>query len=837
MRAFWVFFSGILLSFNLIFSQTPKYQSSSDIYHALQKLNFLGTALYVAAHPDDENTKLIAFLANEVKANTSYLSLTRGDGGQNLIGPELRELLGVLRTQELLAARRVDGGNQFFSRANDFGYSKHPNETLKIWNKEEVLSDIIWIIRNVKPDVIINRFDHRTPGTTHGHHTSSAMLSVEAFDMAADPSAYPEQLDITTVWQPKRLFFNTSWWFYGSEENFKKSDKSNMLSLDVGAYYPLTGLSNNEIAALASSQHLCQGFGRMTTRGSEMEYLELLKGELPKNESNLFDGINTSWSRVKGGEAVGKILNDLEKNFNFKDPSTHLPQLIAGYKALKNVKDDHWRTIKQKELEDIILSVSGLFLEATASEATMHQGGKVTVNIEAVNRSDTDITLKNVAVTNHPSTIKAISLHENKKEILQLDLQIPDNTPVTNPYWLNDKWEIGMYQVNNQELIGKPETPAAFTVKFELEFNGYPITITKPLVYKYSRPDKGEIYQPFSVLPKATASFKDKVIIFADHQPKEIPVTIQAHKNNVTGEVQLRVGEGWLVDKETKTFKISKKGDKQTVRFLLTPPPTENENYISPILRIDGKESSKELIEINYDHIPKQTVLLPTESKVVRLNISKTGNQIGYIKGAGDEIPISLEQIGYNVSFIEPESISATSLTKYDAIVVGIRAYNVVDELRFKQRYLLDYVKNGGNLILQYNTADKNVVNMENLAPYPLGISRDRVTDEKSEVKILANNHPVVNYPNKITKDDFNGWVQERGLYFPNQWSKEFTPILSMQDNGEAPLKGSLLVAPYGEGYYVYTGLSFFRELPVGVTGAYKLFANMLSLSQGDLKE
>ncbi|GGW31883.1 hypothetical protein GCM10007383_16130 [Arenibacter certesii] len=794
----------------------------------------MGTALYVAAHPDDENTKLISYLSNEVKAKTAYLSLTRGDGGQNLIGPELRELLGVLRTQELLAARRIDGGSQFFTRANDFGYSKHPKETLKVWKKDEVLRDMIWIIRNLKPDVIINRFDHRTPGSTHGHHTSSAMLSVEAFDMAADPTLYPEHLNSTSIWQPKRLFFNTSWWFYGSEENFKNSDKSNMLNFDVGTYYPLSGLSNNEIAALASSQHLCQGFGRMSNRGSEMEYLELLKGDLPSNGSNIFEGINTSWSRIEGGEAVGEILYDLENNFNFKDPSIHLPELLAGYKELKKVKDDHWRNIKLKELEHIILSVSGLFLEATVAEPTMYQGGKTTVNIEAVNRSNSKIVLKSVALTNTPRTTKLIPLLENKRELFQLELQIPNNTPLSNPYWLNEKWDIGMYQVHDQSLIGKPETPAAFHVMFEVEFNGYPITITKPVVYRYSKPDKGEIYQPFSILPKATASFKDKVIIFADDQPKEIPVTIQAHKDNIEGKIQLRVGEGWKVDQETKPFKISNKGDKQTIRFLLTPPITENENYISPIIWVDGMEISKELIEIDYDHIPKQTILLPAEAKVVRLDIKKSGNKIGYIKGAGDEIPISLKQIGYDVSFIEPELINSGSLKKYDAIVVGIRAYNVIDELKFKQRYLLDYVKNGGNLILQYNTTDNKVTSMENLAPYPLNISRDRVTDENSEVKILANNHPIVNYPNKITLDDFNGWVQERGLYFPNQWAKEFTPILSMQDNGEDPIKGSLLVAPYGEGYYVYTGLSFFRELPVGVIGAYRLFANMLSLSQKD---
>ncbi len=836
MRLYWVFFLGILLTCKPIFSQAPRKNTSSDIFHAVQKLNFLGTALYIAAHPDDENTRLISYLSNEVKAKTAYLSLTRGDGGQNLIGSELRELLGVLRTQELLAARRIDGGEQFFSRANDFGYSKHPNETLKIWNKEAVLSDVIWIIRNYKPDVIINRFDHRSPGSTHGHHTSSAMLSYEAFDLANNPNIYPEQLATTDVWQPKRLFFNTSWWFYGSEDKFQKADKSKMIDLDVGVYYPLRGVSNNEIASLASSQHLCQGFGRLTTRGSENEYIELLKGDLPKDKSNIFDGINTTWSRVEGGEAVGKILLEIEQNFDFTQPSKHLSKLIEAYKALMKINDEHWKTIKKKELEDIIQSVCGLYLEATTTESHTYPGSHISVNIEALNRSATNINLKTVSLTNDNQLVKNIILKENKKELIKIDLEVPANTSYTSPYWLNSKGTMGMYKVTDQNLIGKPETPNAFEVTMEIEFNGFPIKIKKPVVYKYSKPEKGEIYQPFEILPEATAGFKDKVVIFATSEPKEIPVTIKALKNNVKGELQICFGKGWKVDQEIKSFEIEKNGDQQTLHFLVTPPSYEDENYISPIIKINGKEISKELIEIDYDHIPKQSVLLNSETKVVRININKTGENIGYIVGAGDEIPESLEQIGYKVVKIDPISIQAGSLNKFDAIVVGIRAYNVVEELKFKQRYLLDYVKEGGNLIIQYNTSGRNGLDMENLAPYPLSISRDRVTDETSDVNILANRHAVVNYPNKITKNDFNGWVQERGLYFPDQWSKEFTPILSMSDEGETALNGSLLVAPYGKGNYIYTGLSFFRELPAGVTGAYRLFANLLSLKQESQK-
>ena len=837
MRQFPVFCTAIFLSVHIGFAQVPKKSSSSAIFHAIQKLNFLGSALYIAAHPDDENTRLISYFSNETKARTAYLSLTRGDGGQNLIGPELRELLGVLRTQELLAARRIDGGEQLFSRANDFGYSKHPDETLKIWNKEAVLSDVVWAIRNFKPDVIVNRFDHRTPGSTHGHHTSSAVLSVAAFDMVNNPKIYPEQLQFTETWQPKRLFFNTNWWFYGNQENFEKADKSKMLKLDVGTYYPTLGISNNEIAALASSQHLCQGFGRLSTRGSEDEYLELLKGSLPSNKSDIFDGIDTTWSRVEGGAAIGAILYTIEKNFNFQKPSAHLPQLIEAYNLLQNIKNEHWKNEKSNELRDIIANVCGLYLEASADQAYTNPGGIVTVDIEIVNRSSTDIVLKSIFITGANATIdEKIDLQENKKIDLKIDLTIPENAKFTSPYWLNEKGTLGMYKVEDQKQIGKPETPRPYLANFVLDFNGKPITFTKAVEHRYAKPDKGELNEPFEILPIATSSFQDKVLLFPDGKPKEIPVTIKAHKDNIKGKVQLCYGKGWSVDQETKSFDIEKKGDEKILVFSLTPPGNEDENYITPIIKVDGKEYTKELITIAYDHIPTQSVLVPSEAKVVRLNLQKAGEHIGYIMGAGDEVPESLEQIGYTVHIIKPEDISTEELKKYDAVVLGIRAYNVVDELKFKQPYLLDYAKNGGTLIIQYNTAGRWAAQFENIAPYSMTLSRDRVTDENSRVDIIAKNHELINFPNTIVAKDFDGWVQERGLYFPSEWANEFTPILSMNDEGETPKKGSLLVAPYGKGYYIYTGLSFFRELPAGVLGAYKLFANMLSVGKAKIQ-
>ncbi|MCH2218097.1 MAG: PIG-L family deacetylase, partial [Flavobacteriales bacterium] len=533
----------LLLVTTVVGAQKPHKLNSHQIYERIQKLNFLGTALYIAAHPDDENTRLIAYLSNHVKARTAYLSLTRGDGGQNLIGPEIRELLGVIRTQELLAARRIDGGEQRFSRANDFGYSKHPEETLEIWDRESVLADVVWAIRTFKPDVVINRFNHRTPGTTHGHHTASAMLSVEAFDLANKQNICSDQLALTEVWQPKRLFFNTSWWFYGSQERFEKATKDNpkFMSVDVGVYYPLKGLSNNEIASMASSQHLCQGFGRLTTRGSQPEYLEFLKGDAPKDKHDLFAGINTTWNRLKDGGEIGDILYNIEDHFDFTNPAKHVPDLLKAYKKIQMLDDAYWRSVKLKEITEIIEASLGLYLEVSASSSSAVPNSEIELNVEVLNRSTVTTFLEEYRIVGNPVTdieLVEIPLENNKKVQLKKNYQIA-NVPYSDPYWLRDQWSLGMYKVDDQKLIGNPETPRRLQVEFVLNINEYDITITKDVIRRYSQRDKGELYDPFEVLPRATTRIKEKVLLFPDNTSKTVAVAVRAGANRITGNLTL----------------------------------------------------------------------------------------------------------------------------------------------------------------------------------------------------------------------------------------------------------------------------------------------------------
>ena len=826
--------SSILLLFFFCFAQIslgqqPVKPNAAAIYNQIEKLNFLGSVLYIAAHPDDENTRLISYLSNEKMARTGYLSLTRGDGGQNLIGPELREQLGVIRTQELLEARKIDGGEQFFSRANDFGYSKNPEETLQIWDKNQVLSDVVWAIRKFQPDVIINRFDHRSPGTTHGHHTASALLSVESFDLANDATAFSSQLKWVKPWQPKRQFFNTSWWFYGSKEKFDAADKTNLSSLQIGVYYPSLGKSNQEIAALSRSCHQSQGFGSTGSRGEEMEYLEFLKGSALNDKNNIFEGIDTTWNRVKGGAAIGELIQRTLKEYDFKNPALSISNLVKAYSMIQLLEDQHWKIIKIEELKKVIAACSGLYLEGVAENQTAIPNRTLNVKIEAINRSGNSLVLKNIiSMPEGKNTSFNSELKNNISLNTTLSIQLPDTINYTNPYWLNEKGTVGMYRVDNQQNIGIPDIIREVKLVFNIEINGITIPFERNVIYKYNDPTKGEIYNPLDIVPEITISIIDKVSLFNSGKSKTIGVKIKAGKEGENGILKLDLPSNWKVNPNEIAFALSKKGEEQILNFEVFPPKNADEITVKAIAIVNGKSFDKEQININYEHISKQQILRNSEAKFIKLDIKTGKEKIAYIMGAGDEVPKSLIQMGYEVTEINPSEISKEKLANYDVLITGIRAYNTVKELKFKQEILLDFVKEGKTMIVQYNTTDELVT--KNIAPFSIKISKDRVTEENAEVRFLAPEHPVLNYPNKITSKDFEGWKQEQGLYYPSEWDLAFTPILSSNDKGETPKNGALLIAKFGNGHYIYTGLSFFRELPEGVSGAYRLISNLISL-------
>jgi LmbE family N-acetylglucosaminyl deacetylase len=801
-------------------AQTPAAYTSSEILLQLKKLKVLGTVLYVAAHPDDENTRLLAYLANEKMYRTGYLSLTRGDGGQNLIGDEQGVDLGLIRTQELLAARRVDGAEQFFTTAYDFGFSKSPEEALQFWNHQKVLADVVWVVRKFQPDVIIARFPEDSRAG-HGHHSASGILAREAFDAAADPNRFPEQLTQgVTVWQAKRMLWNT-FNFGGGTDTRNESQ----FKVEVGMYNALLGKSYGEIAAISRSQHKSQGFGVPAQRGSLFEYFETLRGNKPSTD--LLDDVVTNWQRIQQA-AINDTLEQIIQQYQVQQPDASLPALLRLHRQLSTIPNGYWKTQKLKELQQVIAYASGLYLEANASAQYLVQGDSAKISIVANNRQGIPVTNLNVRFFSAEENI--MELPKNQTINKTKSLLLAKDEPLTQPYWLANPMEKGSFNVANQQWIGMAENEP-LAAHFELDMAGEKLHFVKPIRYKYTDPVKGEIYQPVYVVPGFTIKIEPEVLL-----PFSTGIKVAIHANKDLPNINVDA----IVDGNKKpllTTSINRgivaKSDVAT-RLLLgekNGKDGEHSSQAGDVQFYTGQQEwLREQKNINYDHIPHQTYFKKPQLHAVSFALKTAGKRIGYIIGAGDRVPQALEQMGYLVTLLKEADITADNLAQFDAVVTGIRAYNTNDWMGNVYTTLMDYVKNGGVLVTQYNTNNFISSIRGKIGPYPFGVSRNRITDETAAVNFLQPQHPLLNYPNKITAADFEGWIQERSIYHAEKTDSAYQLILSMKDPGEnLAQEGSLVAANFGKGRFVYTGLVFFRQLPAGVPGAYRLLANLVA--------
>jgi LmbE family N-acetylglucosaminyl deacetylase len=804
----------------------PPPMNAAEIQLALQKLNVLGRVLYVAAHPDDENTNLMALWANGSLYDAGYLSVTRGDGGQNLIGPELREKLGVIRTQELLAARRLDHGRQFFTRAVDFGFSKTSEETLRIWDRDKVLSDIVWVIRRFRPDVVVTRFSP-DDNKTHGHHTASAILAQEAFQAAGDPKRFPEQLAFGEVWKPTRLVWNTSPFFF-SNRNLP-FDPTGLATMEAGGFNPLLGKAYTEIAAASLSMHKSQGVGSPPRRGARKEYFKVLEGAPITN--GLFDGVDTTWSRVPKSEAIAEKVKQVVAAFVPADPAASVPKLLELRKALTQFGDKDWGAQKRAEVDSIIAACLGLHIESSTIVAAVSAAQPLPIKFEAINRSKVPVQLLEVRTPVSGETLQLdLPLPTDQFVAKDLTPTLPKDVSWSQPYWLRKPATLGTFAVDDQTLIGLPENPPPFPLEVALRIGDQDLRYSVDTKFRTVDPIIGEVRQELVIAPPVFANLSNPVFVFGADKSKSIQVRVAASTAAVRGQLRLEAPNGWRIEPASVPVDLKAADAEIFATFTTQPPPNANEATLRAVVSVEGRDYSFARERISYPHIGLHVLMPPAETKIVRADIRKKGELIGYIPGAGDEIPQSLQQIGYNVKILDAADITAENLKRFDAVVLGIRAYNTQERIASWQPQLLAYVKAGGVVVAQYNTTSD--LKTKEIGPFPLEISRDRVTDENAEMRILAPNHPLMNTPNKITAEDFKGWVQERGLYFPNKWDPAWTPILSCNDPGEKPLDGGLLVAKSGSGYFIYTGYSWFRQLPAGVPGAYRLFANMVSLRQ-----
>jgi len=821
---------------------------AGELFLKLKKLRVLGSVLYVAAHPDDENTAMIATLAEGRLMRTAYLSVTRGDGGQNLIGSELGPALGLVRTHELLAARRIDGGEQMFTRAIDFGYSKTAEETFRAWGRDEVLRDVVRAVRTFRPDVVVARFPETGNGG-HGHHTASAVLAREAFRAAGDPTRFPEQIEEGLApWQPRRLFWN------GWRRDGKPIEGS--IPFEIGDYSPALGRSHTETAAESRSQHKSQGFGSSERRGRLTNALVLLEGEPVKADP--FEGIDTTWARVKGAEGVGRLLDEAERAFDPRDPAAVLPKLLAAHARMRALPNDPWVEVKRRELLGAIRSASGLWLEAMAASPSATPGSAFRLNVTALVRAGEAATLARVVVPWGAGEGLPAGAEMKVNEPVQgsTRVPVPADAEVTQPHWLRERPGRGLYAVPAPRDAIRPDG-AALRVSFEVVLGGETLSYEVPVLFRRTDPVKGEEIRPFVVEPPVSVELDEEVVLLPDHRPRVVKATVRAAETpadrtgpppltpaivasatgtegkagepppqKVDGAVRLSVPGEWKVEPAVRPFSLAP-GTSATFEFTLRSPETPAVATLVAEAAMGGDSWSLAKRRIEYPHLPPLTFFERAEARAVHVDLGRGPSRVGYVSGPGDEVPGVLRQMGYAVALLSADDLLRGDLGRFDAVVLGIRAANTRSELKDAMPRLFDFVEAGGTLVLQYNTSFEQVT--DRLGPFPLKLGRERVTVEESPVTLLAPGHPLLSTPNRIGPGDFEGWVQERGLYFPATWDERYTPLLGMADPGEKESRGALLVAKHGKGTYVYTGLSFFRQLPAGVPGAIRLFANLVS--------
>lgn len=821
------FFLGIIfLSFLGFFPQPAHAQykkswSSGEIREAIRKLNVLGTVLYIAAHPDDENTRLITWLSRERLYRTGYLSLTRGDGGQNLIGEEQGVELGLIRTQELLAARRIDGGEQFFSRAFDFGYSKTPEETLEKWGREKILHDVVWIIRKFQPDIIITRFPTTGEGG-HGHHTSSAILANEAYEAAADPKRFPEQLKYVETWQVKRVLWNT--FNFGTVNTINE----NQFRVDVGGYNPSLGASYGEIAANSRSQHKSQGFGMPAQRGESYEYFSTTKGPAP--ETDLMDGVVTGWRRIKGAREIPGMIEQVEKEYDPLSPQNSVDALVGLYKKINTLPDQYWKRHKLKEVEELILQCAGFYAEAFTRVPAVAPSDSLQIHFSVISRLSPQVSLEKAVVDGNGISINK-SLAVNKAIDWSHKLRVPSDRPFTQPYWLSSPMEEGSFVVDDITKIGQPDVDPAWSVDFTVKVNDLVFTINRPVLYKYTDPVKGELYQPLAVLPAMELKFAKDNFLLRNDSTVSVRVQFKSNrKDSINYQVRFVHSKRWNSTRPEFVYSGHPGNEVVSVyrRLDKSLAPLRERISLEATDR-EGRKYSHYRREIRYDHIPHIIYFPRAEANLLGMQLATGGKRIGYIPGAGDKVPEALEEMGYEVVMLTNKELSRNHLGQFDAIITGVRAYNTNEWMNDYYSKLMQYVQDGGRLIVQYNTSSNIGPVRARIAPYQFEISRTRVTDEKAKVSILKANDVLFNNPNKITEADFEGWVQERSIYHASGWDKEhFQSLISMADPNEKADEGALIRAKYGKGEFIYTGLVFFRQLPAGVPGAYRLFANLI---------
>jgi LmbE family N-acetylglucosaminyl deacetylase len=830
----------------------------------LRRLASTGTFMQTSAHPDDEDNALLAMFSHGQGLRTVLVSATRGDGGQNEIGPELFQALGVLRTEELLAVHRFDGGEQYFTRAVDFGYSFSVEETFEKWGRDEIVGDFVRLIRATRPDVIAGFLCGGEGGGQH--HQASTRLTAEAFKAAGDPSRYPEQIEEgLRPWRARRLFC-TDFSGFGTAPQKRTAD---LLTAVTTGFDPALGRTYAELGLEARSMHKCQGTSQLLLlpgAGSNRTYrlMDSIGGDPGIAPASMFEDIDTTIPGLArfapslaatlspSLKAIAARITEATAAFESKGPAAAAPALAAGLanvRALRSrlksgngISADAFEVefrLAQKEtqFQQALVLASGARLESLASDGLVIPGQTVEIASYVSNQAAEPITVRNITVARRASGAQSCggSVHRGQAFSCKGQLVVPSETVFSTPYW-KPRTDAARYDFAPGVPFGVPFTPTPFTTTFELTIAGADISIARPVEYRYDHVVAGEKRMELQVVPPFAMTMTPAIAVVpaAAAARRTVEVTVTNHTTGaVSADVSLRVPAGWRSEPESAPVKFSREDEQAAVSFVVVPPAglKSGEHQVSALVRSGSLQSTVGYEVVEYPHIRRRHVVQPAEARLKVIDVAIAANlRVGYIMGVGDQVPPAIEQLGAEVHQITPKELASGDLSRYHTIVTGVRAYERRPDLRANNHRLLSYASNGGTVLVQYN---KFEFNEAQYAPYPAKVSSGRVTDENSVVEILVPDHPAFTRPNRIGEAAWKGWVQERGLYFLGERDPAYRDLIRLEDPfplNKGSKTGALVEAKVNKGRWIYIGLGLWRQLPAGADGAYQLMANLLSL-------
>lgn len=837
-------------------------QGTGALARQLQRLQTTASVMHTGAHPDDEDSALVAYHARREHARTAYLSLTRGSGGQNIIGPEQSDLLGVIRTEELLQARRLDGAEQYFTRAVDFGFSKHRAEAARMWDTDPVLGDMVRTIRQFRPRVLISRWQG-TPADGHGHHQYAGHLTPLAYVAAADPDRYPQHLaDGLQPWQADKLYVMA-----------RSDDQPKPASVDTGEYDPITGRSYFEIGMQGRSQQKTQQMGQLELRGSQASFLRLVESQVSSANTpqNLFTGIDTSIAGIAGfqnpaNRKLRRLLHKLQfataealEDYNAFAPELLIPQLANALSLAREARAladsyDAERLLDEKisELESALIMAAGITVDALANVETINPGGQLAIAVRVYDADQQNSQHAAVELTGpdgwrftksqRTELPNETSLRRKERADFAafFDVSVARNAAPTEPYWMRRPRQAFLYDWSSADGDQTlPFSAPLLVARVSLNVGGEPVVVSRSVQFRTVDRIRGELRRQLEVVPDISVSPVGNLIVIPIAAPTDryaASLTIRNHSpKNVSGEARFNMPDGWTVEPADAAYSLPPQPASTTLRFDIMPPPgLEPGTYQARAsASLNGATYRQSMQEIAYPHIDTHRIYETANIAIKAVDVRIAPVRIGYVMGSGDTVPAALARLGVDVTLLDDNMLTAGNLQDFDTIVVGIRASQTRPAFVANNARLLEFARNGGALIVQYQQSDYI---QKGLAPFAAEMDRAvRVVDETAAVTILQPDHPAFNFPNAISSRDFDGWVQERNNHnFTRFDTNRYVPLTESHDEGEADSIGGMVYAPIGNGHYVYTGYSWFRQLPNGVPGAYRLFANLLSLPAAD---